>query len=111
MIAMARTLSTLGVLARARTRHGLDIRLVEVAAAHGWHDECCADAELAMAGHTGSPPSPDVAERLSVARRDALSWIVSQLDAGVTLVELPDSVVILPRERATGTAVEQGDRR
>lgn len=108
---MAQELSTLGVLTRATTRHGLDIRLVEVAAAHGWNDECCSDAELAMAGHTGNPPSPDMAERLTVARHDAVRWIVSQLDAGVTLVELPDKVVILPREHAAGTALGPSDRR
>lgn len=108
---MAQALSTLGVLARARTRHGLDIRLVEVAAAHGWSDKCCDDPELAMAGHAGTAPAPQVAERLAAARRRAVTWLVGRLDAAVTLVELPDRVVILPRDPAQLTTFESSDRR
>jgi hypothetical protein len=97
----ATLLDTAGVLVRANTAHGVNIRLIELATSHGWKNDFCGNADLVAAGHGRTVPSPDMEEQLVRGGRAAFDWLTAfAVPDGMELVELDDRVVLYPEGQA-----------
>lgn len=97
----AALLSHPGVVVRANTSHGVNIRLIELATKHGWTNNYNDDPLLAAAGHGPTQPSPNVEEQLVNAGRQAFDWLTAfAVPDGMELVELDDRVVLCPEGQA-----------
>jgi hypothetical protein len=93
----ATLLDTAGVLVRANTAHGVNIRLIELATKHGWINTYYGNAELAAAGRARNAPSPDVEEQLARGGREAQDWLTAfAVPEGYELVEIDDGIVLGP---------------
>ncbi|CAL9677569.1 hypothetical protein SUDANB95_07894 (plasmid) [Actinosynnema sp. ALI-1.44] len=90
-----------GVLVRADTAAGVDVRLIELATKHGWTNTYFDDAVLTSAGQGRVELTAELEDKLARAGREALDWLEGNaLPDGYELVNGND-VVVLARIEAS----------
>lgn len=100
-----------GVLVRADTKHGVNVRLVDLARRHGWTDPSTSDHELMAAGYGRIPVTALLDSRLTQAGREALNWLsVHATPVGMELIDYSDLIVMAPQFTRPRTSVSQSCR-